>query len=101
MPTRQELESLLAATPDDVFLQYATALACLSEGDSGEGVRRLEEICRTSPDYVAAWLQLGQLLMRSGEPDAAQKVLTEGIQVAIRVGNAHAESEMRGFLDML
>lgn len=101
MPTRQELDSLLSATPDDVFLQYAAALACLSEGDSGEAVRRLENICRTSPDYVAAWLQLGQLLMRSGDVDAARQVLTEGIQVAVRVGNAHAESEMRGFLDML
>lgn len=101
MPTRQELESLLSATPDDVFLQYATALACLAEGDSAEAVRRLEVICRTCPDYVAAWLQLGQLLMRSGEVDAARKVLTEGIQVASRTGNAHAESEMRGFLDML
>lgn len=101
MPKREQLEEMLKADPDDVFLQYALAMAYASEGDVAEGINRLRQLIRQHPDYVAAYFQCGQLLSREGEADAARDVLEQGIQVADRVGDQHAAMEMRGFLDTL
>ncbi len=101
MPDRAKLEQMLAASPDDLFLKYALAMSCASDGDEEEATERLASINREHPDYVAAWFQRGQILSRLGESDEAREVILSGIDVAQRTGDAHAEGEMRAFLDLL
>ena len=101
MTRREQLEQMLAGSPNDLFLKYAVAMAYSSEGDSAEAQRRLADINLTHPDDVASWFQRGKLLAKLGEEDAARDVLTSGIATAQRMGNDHAEGEMRGFLEML
>lgn len=101
MPKREQLEQMLQSNPDDLFLQYALAMACINEGDASAGLERLDEVLRRDPDYVAAWFQKGQLLAEEGQPDAAREALQRGIEVARKVGDAHAEEEMTGFLETL
>lgn len=101
MPTRKQLEELLISNPNDLFLRYAAALACAAENDPDEALQRLAAICGDQSDYVAAWLQWGQLLAKAGESEQARTVLESGIAAAIRTGDTHAEGEMRMFLDML
>ena len=91
MPSREQLEQLLAADPTDVFLAYAVAMACASEGNPGEAIDRLAALVEEHADYVPAWFQRGQLLARD--------VLIEGVTVARRVGDSHAEGEMTEFLE--
>ncbi len=101
MPTRHELELLLDADPADVFLNYAVAMACASEGDPAEAVSRLDRLIDSHPDYVPAWFQRGQLLAGLGQVDEARQVLARGIEVASRVGDDHARQEMTEFLESL
>ncbi len=101
MPTRDELELLLEADPDDVFLIYAVAMACASEGDPVEAISRLERLTGSHPDYVPAWFQRGQLLAGLGQIDTARHVLTRGTEVASQVGDDHARQEMTEFLESL
>ena len=101
MPSRAQLEQLLAADPTDVFLAYAVAMACASEGSPDEAIDRLAALVEEHADYVPAWFQRGQLLASERRVQAARDVLTEGIAVARRVGDAHAEGEMTEFLESL
>lgn len=101
MPSREQLEQMLEANPADTFLRYSVAMACASEGQDEEAVNRLKSLCESDPDHVPAWFQRGQILARLGEDDEARDVLTTGIATAQRVGDSHAEAEMRAFLDML
>lgn len=101
MSRREQIEQLLASNPDDAFLQYAVAMAYASEGQIAEGSRILGLINVQHPDNVAAWFQRGKLLAQLGEEDEARTVLQSGMATARRVGDAHAEGEMRAFLDMI
>lgn len=101
MSKREQLEKMLKATPDDEFLKYALAMACSSEGDEEEAVRRLKILNEENPDNVSAWFQRAQILARIGESDEAANVTRSGIEAARRTGDDHAEAEMIGFLDLL
>lgn len=101
MPRREQLESLLESEPEDVFLNYALAKELLAEGRIDEGLRRFDRVLRLDPDYVPAYFQKGQTLADRGDRPAAREALVLGIAVARRTGDAHAESEMTGFLESL
>lgn len=101
MSKRAQLEKLLHASPQDLFLRYAFAMACASEGDRDTASQRLAAINESDPDHVAAWFQHGKILNELGESDDARRVLKNGIAAARRVGDDHAAEEMMGFLDLI
>ena len=96
---RLMLEQSLAEDPADTFLRYGLALQCLREGDVAEGRAALRALIADHPeDQVAAYQQLGQSLLESGEVEEAQRVLEVGISKARVRGDWHAASEMEGLL---
>ena len=101
MSRREQLEELLRSDPEDLFLLYALAMACLSEGETTQGLEGLDQVIQRDPDYVAAYFQKGQALATEGETTAAKSALIQGIEVARKVGDSHAEAEMRAFLEEL
>lgn len=101
MPTRKQLEELIKSDPDDVFLQYALAKACLSEGDTASGIRQFQDVVGRYPDYVPAYFQQGQALADCGRIDEARTIISRGIEVARKTGDRHAEREMTEFLEAL
>lgn len=101
MPKREQIQELLKNEPHDVFLQYALAMAYLSEGKFDEGVQQLRIVVEQHPDYVAAYFQMGQQLAGNQENEPAADIIRRGIEAARRVGDDHAEMEMTGFLETL
>lgn len=102
MTTRKEqIEAMLRDDPDDPFLRYGLAMEYVSLGDDAEGVRQFGTLRKTHPDYVPAFLQEAQALMRLGRFAEAASILQAGIQVARAKGETHAAEEMAGFLDQL
>jgi predicted Zn-dependent protease len=101
MTRREKLEKMLAETPSDPFLRYAVALELAKEGNPLEGISRLKVLLETSPNYVPTYFQLAQMQVDQGLTEEAKSVLLRGIESARRAGDAHAEGEMRGFLDQL
>jgi thioredoxin-like negative regulator of GroEL len=98
---KEQLEEMLADEPNDAFLRYGLAMEFVSEGNVEEALRRLHTMCADKLDYVPAYQQAGQLLMRLDRLDEARAVFKQGIALAQRVGNAHAAGEMEGFLETL
>jgi len=87
---REKLEEMLQTDPDDPFLHYALAKEHIAAGEAAAGLSRLQAVIERFPDYVAAYFQQAQVLAEQQQHDAARQALVSGIEVANRVGDAHA-----------
>src|SRR6202023_699921 len=61
---KQQIEEMLVAEPTDPFLRYGLAMEYMSQGDDEGAVRCFRELFAVAPDYVPAYLQIGQALIR-------------------------------------
>jgi TolA-binding protein len=96
---RLKLEESLREMPDDTFLRYGLAMQCLRDGDVAEGRARLLALIADYPDdQIAAYQQLGQSYLESGEGELARETLNRGVLKARAHGDSHAAAEMEGFL---
>lgn len=99
----EQIEALLAETPDDAFLRYGLAMEHASAGDDTECVVVLRDLIgrHAASPYVPAYLQCGQALARLDRTEEACAVLREGVAVAGKAGDTHAQGEMQGLLASL
>ena len=95
---KQQIEEMLADDPNDPFLRYGLAMEYLNRGDNESAVRCFRGLIEVAPDYVPAYQQLGQVLVRLGRTQEAGEVWSRGIAAAQKVGDQHAAEEMQGFL---
>src|SRR5262249_31785521 len=98
---KQQILEMLASEPSDIFLRYGLAMEHVSEGDDAGATSCLKELLQLAPDYVPAYLQLGQAYVRQGAADAARIQLQTGIEVARRQNETHAAEEMAALLATL
>lgn len=84
-----------------MFLNYALAKQCVSEGDVAEGLQRFAKTREISPDYVPAYFQAAQVHAEQGDVEQAREMANAGIEVARRVNDTHALGEMMEFLETL
>ncbi|MCH7814104.1 MAG: hypothetical protein IID40_08800 [Planctomycetes bacterium] len=99
MPTREQLDKLLAAEPDDVFLNFGLAMELSKEASKAPALKQFARIIELDADYTAAYYQQGRLLLGLGDREQARQVLTAGVEATKRTGDAHAQSEMQELLD--
>jgi Tfp pilus assembly protein PilF len=78
-------------------LRYGLAMEYVSEGNDEDAVRCFHELTAVAPDYVPAYLQAGQALVRLGRTDEARAVFERGIAAARKQGDVHAAEEMAAF----
>jgi Tfp pilus assembly protein PilF len=97
----RQLRALLADDPDDPFLRYGLAMEFAGQGDDATAAQQFRDLIAAKPDYVPAYLMLGQTCARLGDEDEARDVLRRGVTAAQRVGNEHARGEMQALLDSL
>jgi predicted Zn-dependent protease len=95
---RQMLEEMLVAEPNDTFLRYGLALEFAREGDAQEATTRLRALIADQPDYVPAYFQAAQLLLKSNDASSAAELLRAGIATANDQSNMHAAEEMSALL---
>ena len=97
------LEESLAEDPADTFLRYGLAMQCLREGDVEEGRERLLALIADHPDdQVAAYQQLGQSYLESGEAGrGADDAPRRGSPRRKARGDWHAAAEMEGLLALI
>ena len=98
---RQQIEEMLAESPDDPELRYFLAMEYVSQRDDEGAAKQFRDLIAVAPDHVPAYLMAGQVYMRLGRPDDARAVLRRGIEAARRKGDQHARDEMQGFLESL
>jgi predicted Zn-dependent protease len=95
------LEEMLLADPNDTFLRYGLALEFAREGQPNEAVTRLRALIADRPDYVPAYFQAAQLLLKSTDAPSAAELLRAGIAAANAQSNTHAAEEMSALLGQI
>ena len=98
---REMLEQMLASDPTDTFLRYALAMELAREGKPTEAVASLRNLITDQANYVPAYFQAAQILVREGENEPAAELLRQGISVARRQPDLHAAEEMAGLLEQI
>ena len=96
-----KLRSMLERQPSDPFLLYGIALEHKKLGALDIAIQYLERCTAADLNYCYAYFQIGQVRESQGHGDLARHAYNAGIVAAQRCGDAHAESELRGALDML
>lgn len=98
---RQQIEAMLAESPNDAELHYFLAMEHLSENDPEGALRCFRRLHEIDAGYVPAYLQAGQTLVRLGRPADAIQELQNGIAMARTKNNLHALGEMESLLATL
>ncbi len=97
----EQLEEFVKAKPQDALTRYMLAMELKKLGRNEDSLREFATLHEKNDTYVPAYLMHGQLLNALGRVDEAKSVLQRGIEVAQRVGNAHALGEMSELLDSI
>ena len=92
---------MLERDPKDPFLLYATALEHKKAGELNQAIEFLNQVVHVDPGYCYAYHQRGLAYESLGDLEAARRSYREGIDAAIRKGDAHARSEIEGALSMI
>jgi tetratricopeptide (TPR) repeat protein len=101
MSRREQLESMLAESPEDTFLRYALAMELSNEDEHERSLELHAELMKDDPPYVPSFFMSGQQLSELDRIEEARKILAEGIEQAKVQGDTHAAGEMTQFLDSL
>jgi tetratricopeptide (TPR) repeat protein len=94
-----QLRKFIEGAPDQPFPRYALALELKGQGDAEGAARELQALLDRSPDYLAAYLQLGMLLAALGSAQGARATLAQGQELARRKGDSHTLSELTSALE--
>lgn len=92
----QQLLGFLEDQKDDSFLLFAIAKEYEGLDDHTQAVEKYLYLKDIDPDYVGLYYHLGQLQESLGEQDKALKTYQEGIDVAKKIKDLHALSELQG-----
>jgi tetratricopeptide (TPR) repeat protein len=96
-----KLLEMLEKQPADAFLLYGAAMEYKKAGDYPKAIEYLERVLRVDPGYCYAYFQRGQVYEASGDVEAAKRAYGEGIEAAVKKGDAHARDEIEAALAMI
>lgn len=94
----EAIETMLAKRPDDPFVHYARAMELRSLARLDDALAAFDGVMSRFPDYVPSHLMAAQVASELGRADAARAYASRGAEVASRVGDGHALSELQQFL---
>lgn len=97
----EQIEKMLAANPDDVFLNFALAMERVKSGQPEQAVPVFQRVTELDPKYISAYTQLSNTLIALGRKDEAKAVLSRGVEAATLAGDKHAAGKMRDALKLL
>lgn len=100
--TRVEtLKKFIQSRPTDPFPRYGLAQEYKNAGQLAEARAEFDTLMRDHPDYTAAYLHAGNVLIALGERTEARAVFERGVEACRRRGDGHAMSELAGALSTL
>lgn len=95
------LTEILEQEPNDAFARYGLAMEYSKSGDIDRAMEEFGKLLSAHPEYTAGYFMAAQTLASANRVEEAKRMLVDGIQSAVRTGNAHAQSEMTAMLDEL
>ena len=87
--------------PSDTFVIYSLAQEYNSMGNTDESRKFYHVLKNVDSDYIGLYYHLGKLEESVGNLKTAMEVYQDGIDIAKRLGETHALSELSGALGMV
>jgi tetratricopeptide (TPR) repeat protein len=84
--------------PNDAFTLYAIGLEYLKI-DKQKAVEYFTKLIISQPNYVSTYYQLGTLFAESGDKSEAENIFRKGIEIATKIKDFHALSELKNVLN--
>ena len=101
MPSLQQIDSLLAGEPNDLFLNFARAMELMRLGRVDDSAAQFDRVITLNSEYCPAYFQKGRAFAGAGRIAEAKAALQAGIETARRTGDDHAAGEMGDLLESL
>ena len=95
-----KLNAMLAKSPGDAFLVYALGMEH-KKTDLPKAAELFQQVIQLDAGQCYAYFQLGQTRELMSDIEGAKEAYREGIDAAERHGDAHAQSELTGALEMI
>lgn len=92
----ESLMALLEEDKNDGFLLFAIAKEYESANDIEKALEYYEHLRSIDPEYVGLYYHLGGLYSEIEESEKAMNIYTKGIEIASRMHDLHALSELKG-----
>ena len=87
--------------PNDPFPHYGLAIEYKNLGRLDDAARTFADLIARHPEYTAAYLHAGNVLVELGRRDEARATYQAGIVACRKKGDAHALGELEGALAAL
>ncbi|MFT6148181.1 MAG: tetratricopeptide (TPR) repeat protein [Saprospiraceae bacterium] len=94
MERLQQLQQFLEQMPNDSFVKFALAKEYEQLNDAEKALHYYNDIRTKDPDYVGTYYHLGKLQEALKDIEGALKTYKEGIEIAQKIGDKHAWSEL-------
>jgi tetratricopeptide (TPR) repeat protein len=93
----KEFLEVLKVFPDDAMTRFGLANFYRDSGRTAEAVDQYRKIIEIDPGYGAAYLELGDLLVKTGDRTGAREIYRQAIATAEKKGDTHIKNraEMR------
>lgn len=88
--------AFLEDSPDDSFILFAIAKEHEKLGAMQEAFAYYDKLTAVDPDYVGTYYHLGKLHEKEENVDRALDIYQKGIEIAKKVKDQHALSELMG-----
>jgi tetratricopeptide (TPR) repeat protein len=95
----EALSEMLFHDPTNAFARYGLALEYSNSGQLEQAIAEFQKLLEAHPDYTAGYFMAAQTFAKCDRHDDAVKMLREGIAVAEKKHDTHAQSEMQAMLD--
>lgn len=101
---RQKIRDLAASlkeNPNDSFIKFALALELLKNNDVSKAKVLFESILKQDPGYLGVYYHLGKLYERTGRLDDAQRMFTDGLEIAKEQKDERTALELKEALESI
>jgi len=95
------LTKFLELDPNDSFSRYALALEYINAEEIEKAIKELEILLENDAEYSATYYQLAKAYVTTGKIEEAKNTYQKGIELTARLGDTHANQELREALLML
>ncbi|MBC7654866.1 MAG: tetratricopeptide repeat protein [Oligoflexus sp.] len=97
----EKLLEFIDNEPNDPFLKYALATEYLRLNNQDEALKFYIDLVQNHEDYVGTYYHLGKLYELRQEQESALKIYQKGMEVAKKIKDNHALSELMGVYNSL
>ena len=96
-----QIQKMLQAEPQDVFLHYSLGMEYLAAERFDEAVGEFQRCIELDADYLPAHVEAGKALRSAARPDEARDAFAAGMELAAMQGESHVRDYIQQQLDGL